>query len=126
MSDDIVLNVADPDASARFYAGLLGRRPVEAGPDHAVFLLAPGRRLSLWRGRGGTQADLRMEAPGVVDELHIDWWDRGARIVLPPTDMDGGHGFVARDPDGNCLRVYAARQNRHPRACSEGPWRTCA
>jgi catechol 2,3-dioxygenase-like lactoylglutathione lyase family enzyme len=43
MSDDIVLNVADPDASARFYAGLLGRRPVEAGPDYAVFLLAVAR-----------------------------------------------------------------------------------
>lgn len=108
ISDDIVLNVADPGASAQYYAGLLGRRPLEAGPDHAVFLLAPGRTLSLWRGRGGTQADLRMDAPGVVDELHIDWWDRGARIVLPPSDMEGGHGFVTRDPDGNCLRVYAA------------------
>ena len=72
MSDDILLNVPDPGASARFYAGLLGRRPVEAGPDHAVFLLAPGRTLSLWRGRGGTQADLRMEAPGVVDVMVVN------------------------------------------------------
>lgn len=105
---DIPLSVADPDASARFYAGLLGRRPVRAGPDHAVFLLAPGRTLSLWRGRGATQVDLRMPAPAAVDELHIDWWDRGARILLPPMDMDCGHGFVAGDPDGNRLRVYAA------------------
>ena len=32
-SDDILLNVADPGTSTRFYAGLLGRRPLEAGPE---------------------------------------------------------------------------------------------
>lgn len=105
--DDIPLSVTDPGASARFYAGLLGRRPVEAGPDHAIFMLAPGRTLSLWRGHGRSEVDFRMNAAAAVDELHMDWWDRGACIILPPMNMGCGHGFVARDPDGNRLRVYA-------------------
>ena len=52
--------------------------------------------------------DFLLAASAAVDELHIDWWDRGARIVLPPADEDGGRSFLARDPDGNRLRVYAA------------------
>lgn len=111
--EDIALSVADPVAAARFYAGLLRRAPLEAGPDHAVFALAPGRTLSLWRMHqpaswGERDVEFRMAAAASVDELHIDWWDRGARIVLPPMDMGCGRGFVARDPDGNLLRVFAA------------------
>lgn len=109
--DDIPLSVADPEASVRFYSGLLRRRPLVAGAHHAVFALAPGRTLSLWR-RGGERTDLGevdflLPAPAAVDELHIDWWDRGARIVLPPADDDHGRSFLARDPDGNRLRVFA-------------------
>ncbi|MBA4808049.1 VOC family protein [Brevundimonas sp.] len=112
--EDIPLSVADPEAAARFYSGLLRRRPLEAGPDRAVFVLAPGRTLSLWRAvapaswQNERDVEFRMEAVSSVDELHIDWWDRGARILLPPMDMSGGRGFLARDPDGNRLRVFAA------------------
>jgi len=111
--EDIPLSVADPEAAARFYAGLLKRRPLEAGPDRAVFALSPGRTLSLWRlgevaSWRGEDVEFRMTGVASVDELHIDWWDRGARIELPPTDMGCGRGFVARDPDGNRLRVFAA------------------
>ena len=109
--DDIALSVADPEAAARFYSGLLRRRPLEANADHAVFVLSPGRTLSLWRGGerlSPAQVDFPLAASAAVDELHIDWWDRGARIVLPPADEDGGRSFLARDPDGNRLRVYAA------------------
>lgn len=109
--DDIPLSVADPEASTRFYRDLLRRRPLEANADHAVFALAPGRTLSLWRRSGApanrAEVDFRVEGPAVVDELHIDWWDRGARIVLPPMDGDRGRSFLARDPDGNQLRVYS-------------------
>jgi len=29
-------------------------------------------------------------------------------IALPPTDLDIGRSFVALDPDGHRLRVYAS------------------
>ena len=65
-----------------------------------------------WHGTGSrgavAAAERTARASTAVDELHIEWWDRGARIVLPPADEDGGRSFLARDPDGNRLRVYAA------------------
>ncbi len=112
--EDIPLGVADPEVSARFYAALLGRRPLRAGPDYACFALDRSRTLSLWRRERAAPGDptrevgFRTTSAAAVDALHIDWWDRGAHIVLPPMDMAEGRGFVARDPDGNRLKVFAA------------------
>lgn len=112
-TDDILLDVADPEVSARFYGRLLGRRPVQIGADRALFVLASGRRLSLWRraeGRTGAvdAVGFELERPAQVDDLHIEWWDRGARIVTPPCDLAHGRGFVASDPDGHRLCVFAS------------------
>ena len=111
-TDDILLDVADPEVSAQFYERLLASRQVQASADRALFVLASGRRLSLWRRIDGqvdaaVQVGFRLEAAAAVDELHIDWWERGARIVTPPEDMAQGRGFVARDPDGHRLCVFA-------------------
>jgi catechol 2,3-dioxygenase-like lactoylglutathione lyase family enzyme len=108
--EDILLAVADPETSARFYAGLFGCRPVMAGPDRALFVLSSGRALGLLRRAGGTQVcevDFPLEGAEAVDQAHIDWWDRGARILTPPVDTQPGRSFVAGDPDGHRLRVYA-------------------
>lgn len=108
--EDILLAVADPETSARFYAGLFGCRPVMAGSDRALFMLSSGRALGLLRRAGEGQVcevDFPLEGAAAVDQAHIDWWDRGARILTPPMDMQPGRSFVAGDPDGNRLRVYA-------------------
>ena len=42
------VHVADPAASARFYAVTLDLPPVEASPDFAMFILGSGTRLGLW------------------------------------------------------------------------------
>jgi predicted enzyme related to lactoylglutathione lyase len=108
--EDILLAVADPETSARFYAGLFGCRPVMAGPDRALFVLSSGRALGLLRRIGHEQVcevDFPLEGVEAVDQAHIDWWDRGARILTPPMDTPPGRSFVAGDPDGHRLRVYA-------------------
>lgn len=109
--EDILLAVADPEISARFYASLLGCRPVVAGPDRALFKLTSGRALGLLRRAGDRrevcEVDFPLEGAAAVDQAHIDWWDRGARILTPPTDAAPGRSFVAGDPDGHRLRVYA-------------------
>ena len=42
-----------------------------------------------------------------VDATHADWRSRGYPIAQKPTAMDFGHTFVALDPDGHRLRVFA-------------------
>lgn len=111
--EDILLAVADPEVSARFYTDLLGCRPVVSRPDRALFVLSSGRALGLLRRADGSAAicevDFPMAGPAAVDQAHADWWDRGARILTPPCDDQGaGRSFVAGDPDGHRLRVFAA------------------
>jgi len=113
----IILYVENPAASARFYADLLGRQPVEASATFAMFALGSGVMLGLW-GRSGVEPAAPM--PGCGGELAIsvgdadavpalcaEWRRRGLAIAQAPTRMDFGTTFVALDPDGHRLRVFA-------------------
>lgn len=44
----ILLYVAEPQASAVFYARLLDRQPLDSAPNFVMFELAPDPRLGLW------------------------------------------------------------------------------
>jgi catechol 2,3-dioxygenase-like lactoylglutathione lyase family enzyme len=108
----ILLYVANPAASARFYAGLLGHEPVEASPTFAMFALSSGVMLGLW-GRDGVEpgatppggGELAFAVPDIAP-VHAEWLARGLPILQSPTDMDFGRTFLAADPDGHRLRVF--------------------
>lgn len=113
----IILYVESPAASAAFYAELLGRPPVEASPTFAMFALTSGVMLGLWsrrtvapaveaRGCGGEIA-VAVADTDAVRALHGEWSRRGLALVQAPTQMDFGFTFVALDPDGHRLRVFA-------------------
>ena len=115
----VLLYVADPAASAAFYERLLGRAPVEASPTFAMFELQPGTRLGLWArhtvqpaatGAAVCEAELAFTVAdaAAVQARCDDWRDAGLPIAQPPTAMDFGSTFVALDPDGHRLRVFAA------------------
>ncbi len=116
-SHSILLYVTDATASARFYARVLEQQPVEASPTFAMFVLPSGLGLGLWgksgvvpaptASGGGCDIGFKVDTADQVDELHADWHSKGATILLPPTDLDFGRSFVAADPDGHRLRVYA-------------------
>ena len=115
MSDPsfILLYVANPTASAAFYADLLGHPPVEASPTFAMFALKSGVMLGLW-GRDGVAPAAGAPGGGElafvhgdVDAAFADWSARGRTILQPPTEMDFGRTFLAADPDGHRLRVLA-------------------
>jgi catechol 2,3-dioxygenase-like lactoylglutathione lyase family enzyme len=121
----LVLYVDDPAASAAFYRDLLGREPVEASPTFVMFALDGGPMLGLWSRRtvepaaaaGGGGAELAVAvADGAVDATFADWTGRGITIVQRPTTMDFGRTFVALDPDGHRLRVFAPADARQPTA----------
>ncbi|WP_353857990.1 VOC family protein [Azospirillum formosense] len=115
----ILLYVDSPTASAAFYAGLTGKPPVEASPTFAMFALDSGVMLGLWSRDtvepaassgplgGSGEIGFRVADADAVQGLHADWVRRGLTIAQPPTAMDFGHTFVALDPDGHRLRVFA-------------------
>jgi len=122
----LVLYVENPAASAAFYQILLGRAPVEASPTFVLFALASGMMLGLWSRRsvepaavaGGGGAELAVTAADddAVDATFADWTARGLTIAQQPTTMDFGRTFVALDPDGHRLRVFAPAAAREPTA----------
>lgn len=113
----IILYVDQPAASARFYAGLLGREPVEASPTFVMFALESGVMLGLWSrhtvepapaaGPGSSELAFALDSDAQVDSTHADWTARGLPLLQAPVRMDFGYTFVAQDPDGHRLRVFA-------------------
>lgn len=112
----IILYVDSPEASARFYADLLGKPAVEASPTFAMFALASGNMLGLWSRHtvepaaqasgGGGELAFAVASPADVDTWHAGWSARGLAIAQAPCRMDFGYTFVALDPDGHRLRVF--------------------
>lgn len=115
--NSILLYVTDALTSAAFYTKLLGQEPVDASPTFAMFILPSGLGLGLWgkagvkpapaASGGGCDIGFKVDTAAAVDATHADWRDKGADIALPPTDLDFGRTFVAADPDGHRLRVFA-------------------
>lgn len=112
----VILHVRDAVASASFYAGLLGRPPVEASPGFAMFALDGGTMLGLWTAAGveppatppgGSELAFTVGDDDAVRATHADWLVRGLDVLQPPTAMDFGFTFTACDPDGHRLRVFA-------------------
>ena len=109
----INLYVADPGASASFYADLLGRPPVEASPTFVMFAVSDSVMLGLWSKHtvepaataSGGAAEIAFTVSD-VDATHADWKKRGLSIAQTPTEMDFGRTFVALDPDGHRLRAF--------------------
>ncbi|MGY2200458.1 VOC family protein [Pseudomonas gingeri] len=117
----IILYVDSPETSARFYAELLGRAPVEQSPTFALFALDSGFMLGLWSrhtveprvaevGVAGEVA-FSVEDNAIVDSTCQAWVARGLGVLQTPTEMDFGYTFVALDPDGHRLRVFAPSGN---------------
>ncbi|WP_213761415.1 VOC family protein [Caballeronia sp. dw_19] len=111
----IILYVDNPSISADFYAGLLGKTPVESSPAFAMFILESGLKLGLWSRHtvepaatapGGGELAFPVNDSDSVHSLFADWVKRGLEIIQRPTEMDFGFTFVALDPDGHRLRVF--------------------
>ena len=113
----LLLHVDSPATSAHFYSRLLDKPPVELSPTFALFILDSGLKLGLWSrhtvepsGRalpGAAELGFAVDSLAEVDRLHQRWSELGQPILLAPTALDFGYTFVASDPDGHRLRVFA-------------------
>ncbi|MCS6762573.1 MAG: VOC family protein [Candidatus Devosia symbiotica] len=116
----ILLAVADPAASSRFYSDLLGLTPVQDSPTFVLFVLPNGIKLGFWI------ASEIEPAPKLVGDVEIAFseaddtdvraiyasWQHKASIVQRPTQTDFGFIFVAEDPDSHRLRVFSPAPDR--------------
>src|SRR6187455_2381369 len=94
MSHFVLLYVDQPAASARFYATLLGREPVESSPTFAMFALDDGLMLGLWArqgveprpaaGPGASELAFVLPSDAEVDAAHSRWTAQGITIAQPP------------------------------------------
>ncbi|MHC9212195.1 VOC family protein [Serratia marcescens] len=112
-----LLYVDNPLNSAAFYQRLLGQAPVELSPGFALFVLNNGFKLGMWAKQGvnpaatltggGGELGFLCQDPQEVEARYNQWRELGLTIEQTPTEMEFGYTFVARDPDGHRLRVYA-------------------
>jgi catechol 2,3-dioxygenase-like lactoylglutathione lyase family enzyme len=113
----VLLYVDSPADSAKFYTDLLEAPILEQSPTFAMLPLRDGVMLGLWSRHtvepkpaakaGASEVAFTVADPAAVREVHADWSQRGLRIPQAPTEMDFGTTFVALDPDGHRLRVFA-------------------
>ncbi len=115
----VIRYVESVEASVAFYAALLRGAPAERSPNFAMFALGEGIGLGLWSRRmvqpaaqGAGEGGEVVFVAADVDAVHADWAARGLPIAQAPTDMDFGRTFVALDPDGHRLRVFAPELSR--------------
>src|SRR5436305_1414430 len=116
----ILLYVRDPAAIAALYARLLGREaPLDRLPVFAHLVIADGIKLGLWNATAVKPAakavaggsDLMFKVAGVRELVaaYEDCVARGVPIAQTPAEMNFGLTFVALDPDGHKLRLYAPK-----------------
>ena len=113
----VLLYVKDSAASSAFYKDLLDRPIVQSSPKFAMLPLRKDVMLGLWQREdvqphanaetGGGEVAFGVANADAVRSTHDDWKARGLRIAQAPTAMNFGHTFVALDPDGHRLRVFA-------------------
>jgi predicted enzyme related to lactoylglutathione lyase len=113
----VLLYVADPAASAKFYAGLLEKPIVQQSPTFCMLPLTADVMLGLWvrdevepkvtAPAGGSEIAFTLADDAAVTHTHAAWKKRGLTIAQTPTKMDFGFTFTALDPDGNRIRMFA-------------------
>ena len=112
---ELVLEVADLEASEAFYAGVLGLPVVERWPGReAIWVMAGERtRLGLWRpqvglagGRGGVHVHFAMHiAEPDYDTAVSLLRERGEEVEEIAFDGAGRAVYVT-DPDGNVVELW--------------------
>lgn len=113
----LLLYVDSPATSANFYSRLLEKPPVELSPTFALFVLDSGLKLGLWSRHtvepaaqaagGGGELAFSVADNQTVDSLYAEWTEQELTIAQAPVALDFGYTFVALDPDGHRLRVFA-------------------
>ena len=116
----VLLYVRDPAASAEFYSRLLKRQAaLDTLPTFASLPIYDGAKLGLWSETavkpparavgGGSEIMFKVADERDMLAMYSDCTERGVPIAQAATEMNFGLTFVALDPDGHRLRIYAPK-----------------
>lgn len=119
---EMVLEVADLDASTRFYQEVIGLEIVQRWGDDRLavwFGMGDSAALGLWpaetggdkaiaNGRGGVHVHFALRIPhGSIDAVQRDLTERGYDIERVEFE-DGNRSLYIDDPDGNLVELMDA------------------
>ncbi|MGC4189837.1 MAG: VOC family protein [Thermomicrobiales bacterium] len=120
---EVVLEVADLAASARFYEDAIGLVKVASWRDDRLaewFDLGDSAALGLWPvetggakaiagGRGGVHVHVALRIPhGTFATVKASIEAQGVAILDDVTFDDGNRSLYVSDPDGNCVELMDA------------------
>lgn len=114
----VILYVSEPQASAAFYAELLGSKIIESSPNFAMLPFNGETMLGLWKKEsvlpkavaqaGAQEVAISVAGKDDIDAVYAQWKARGIPFAQDPADMDFGRTCVALDQDGHRIRVLCA------------------
>ncbi|MCW8336554.1 glyoxalase [Vibrio paucivorans] len=115
--DSIVLYVTEVKASSAFYAQLFDCTAEMLSPSFAVIEFASNVKVTLQQidsltptsvvTGGGTELSIPVESKAVLEKIYRSWLLKGIEFAQLPEESVFGINFVALDPDGHRIRVFA-------------------
>jgi predicted enzyme related to lactoylglutathione lyase len=101
-----ILCVNDIKASIQFYEEMLGFTPAEWGDDNFTSINRDHTGIYLCRnGQGNPGTWIWIGFGGDIFALYDRLKEKGAKIVLPPTNYPWAYEMHIKDPDGHILRL---------------------
>lgn len=115
--DSFVLYVTDVSKSKHFYASIFECEPNVLSPTFVALDFADNVTITLKQRDaltpkstitgGGTELSMPVTDKSTLDELYQSWIEKGVEFVQHPESSVFGVNFVAVDPDGHRIRVFA-------------------
>jgi catechol 2,3-dioxygenase-like lactoylglutathione lyase family enzyme len=114
---ELVLEVADLEASRRFYRGLLGFEETlygEGREGRYWYLVGETARLGLWTpqvglagGRGGAHVHFAFHVTDPEIDVLLDRIREAGAEVEGPVQLGPGRAIYVTDPDGNVVEFWS-------------------
>ncbi|MEZ9858259.1 VOC family protein [Vibrio splendidus] len=115
--DSFVLYVTDIHRSMGFYAKAFDCEPKLLSPTFAVLDFADNVKITLKQSDvltpastikgGGTELSMPLADKETLENIYNTWKEKGIQFEQTPEESVYGINFLAVDPDGHRIRVFA-------------------
>jgi predicted enzyme related to lactoylglutathione lyase len=105
------INVKNLPRAKKFYGRLMGWKFKAAMPGYLMTNIGKNVGCALSKGKTGSKGMLPYFHVTSIEKILKNAKGLRAKIVMPKTDIGGGHGFMAqiRDSEGNTIGIWNMR-----------------